>query len=843
MKHDDGGRRAGEGSWVGRGVFRDPGVRLGMGLLTLVALLALVGPWLTADPNLSDFAVERATSGAPPGPSATHPLGTDPLFRDVLARLCHGARTSLLVSLAATAIALSLGTAIGMASALARGAGRTRIDAGVERVVDVAMAFPYLLLVTAIGVAVERADVGTMVAVLGLTSWPGLARAVRAKTLVVQSSTYVMAARGLGATPSRLLWRHLLPAVAPLLLVVGSHAAGQMVMAEAVLSYLTVGITPPDATWGRMLHEAESHLGVAPRLLAAPGVCILITVLGFTRLGEGLRRRLGAGAAPTTAYRPWLDLSLVAAVVVSSATATPQPLAPPVEAAVDAPGGTVRLAFGVPIRSLDPALAYDEAAKIVDDHLFATLVTWNHEGRLVGDLARSFEVEDEGRVFRFRLREGARFHDGAPVTAGDVKRSLERTLHPKTPSPGAALYAGLEGLDAYQKNPEVGIAGLRVVSPLELTVSLDAPDAGFLARLGLAFAAPVCPSVPSPVDPKAPVEPCGAGPFQWVPADGDRVVLERVAPSGRPGEIRRIEWSLEVPPRTQRYRFERGELDLLTELTAVDAARYVSTPAWDGRRFHTTRPTMSYVFLNTSRPPFDNRDLRRAVSLALDPSGLEKVRPSVTPADRMLPPGFPGPALEGPGRRHDLTAALEAMRAAGYPFDPTTGAGGYPKPIVYVTVPDTFEQAAAEIFQQQLASVGLRIELRLMSWAAYLALLGSPDEPPMGWFGWGADYPDPSTFFDPLLRSDAITDSGTQNAAFFRHPPLDALLTAARRETDVTARMTLYARAEEIVVAEAPLVPVYAAQVIHLAQPRLLNYRPHPVVGVRLHDVALEETP
>ena len=826
---------------VGRDVWRDPGVRLGLALLAVMLTLALVGPWVTADPNLSDFTAGRTPSGAPPGPSWAHPLGTDPLFRDVLARLCHGARTSLLVSVAATGIAVVLGTAMGMAGAIARRAGRPQVDVVIERAVDVAMAFPYLLLITAIGVAVDRTDAATIIAVLGLTGWPGLARAVRAKTLVVQNATYVVAARGLGAGPWRMLWRHMLPAIAPLLIVVGSHAAGQMVMAEAVLSYLTVGIAPPDATWGRMLHEAESHLGVAPRLLAAPGVCILLTVLGFTRLGEGLRRRFGAQSVATSGYRPWLDLGLVAAVVLVGATAQPGTLAGPV-AQSDAPDGTVRLAVSWPVRTLDPALAYDETAKTINDHLFATLVTWDHDGELVGDLAKRFVVEDDGRRFRFTLRE-ARFHDGAPLTAADIKRSLERSLHPETPSPGAALYEGLEGLAAFQKDPRLGITGIRVLSPHELTITIVEPDAGFLARLGLAFSAPVCPSVPSPVDPNVPILPCGAGAFRLVEANARQIVLERAGAPTRPNLVRRIEWNLEVPPRTQRYRFERGELDLLFELTAIDAARYASTAAWDGRRFRTARPKMSYVFLNTTRPPFDNRDLRRAVALAIDPEVLTKVRLNVTPARGMVPPGYPGPQGSAARPEPDLSAALEAMRSAGYPYDPDTGTGGYPEPISYITVPDTFEQAAAEVFQQQLAKVGLRIELRLVSWASYLALIGQPSEPPMGWYGWGADYPDPSTFFEPLLSSDAITDEGTQNASFFRHPPLDALLARARRETDMDARSELYAQAEKIVAAEVPLVPVYAPQVMQLVQPRLGDYRPHPVVEVRLHDVVLEAPP
>ncbi|MEM6787716.1 MAG: ABC transporter substrate-binding protein [Myxococcota bacterium] len=847
-----------------RGLARDPGIRFGCCLLGLVAALALVGPWLTVDPNQSDFTAWREpTSGAPPGPSLAHPLGTDPLFRDVLARVCHGARVSLGIALGATLLALGLGTAFGTLGATFRRAGYPRVDAAVERLVDVALAFPYLLLITAIGVAVERADALTLVMILGFTGWPGLARAVRSKTLIVQTSTYVLAAEGLGASRARIFARHVLPALAPLLVVVGTHAAGQMVMAEAVLSYLTVGIAPPDATWGRMIHEAEGQLAVAPRLLAAPGLCILVTVLGFTRLGEGLRRHLGAGttrAKAVASFRSTLDLALIAVIAGGSAWHDARAVAPPVGAEREgagradgetaAPPDTVRLAVSVPVRGLDPALAYDEAAKTIDAHLFATLLTWDHEGHLRGDLARSFAVEDDGRRFRFRLRPDARFHDGAPVTAGDVKRSLERTLHPATPSPGAALYDGLTGLEAFRDDPTRGIAGIEAPDDTTVIISLDAPDAGFLSRLGLAFSAPVCPSVPSPADPGRPVPPCGAGPYRLVEATLERITLARVDPAAattgdRPSPPARIVWDLEMPARTQRYRFERGALDVLTELSAVDAIRYLGADAWASRRFRVTRPTMSYVFLDTTRPPFDNLNLRRAVAFALDPTALERVRPGVlTAADTVLPPRFlagpPSPdedvaATERGGRRrHDLTAALEAMRAAGYPYDPSRGVGGYPNPIAYVTVPDTFEQAAAEIFQQQLAAIGVRVNLTLMSWASYLATINGDAPPAMGWFGWGADYPDPSTFFEPLLRGGA-----GHNVTGFDHPELDALLRSARRENDPANRRRIFARAEVVVAEYAPLIPVYAAQAVHLVQPRLRNYRPHPVFGVRLHTTHL----
>src|SRR5690606_16116151 len=142
-----------------------------------------------------------------------------------------------------------------------------------------------------------------IVLVLGATGWAGIARLARARTLGVAGEDYVLAARALGASSLRVVGRHVLPALAPTLLVIGSHAAGQMILAEAVLSYLTVGVEPPHPSWGRMLHEAESYLTVAPWLLAAPGLAILLAVLGFTRVGDGLRDALDVRLARPAPHR------------------------------------------------------------------------------------------------------------------------------------------------------------------------------------------------------------------------------------------------------------------------------------------------------------------------------------------------------------------------------------------------------------------------------------------------------------------------------------------------------------------------------------------------------------
>lgn len=827
-----------------RRALRQPSLRAGAGLLALVVAGAVVGSLVTGDPNHSDFTLPRQVGSPPPGPSALHPLGVDALHRDLWARLAAGAWTSLAIALASTVLALTVGTGIGYLAAAARHAGRPRSDDLVMRLVDVAMAFPFLLLVTAIGVALDRTDATTVTLVLGLTAWPGLARLVRVRTLQILDAEYVVAARAVGASRSFVARRHVLPGLRPTLLVLGSHAAGQMILAEAVLSYLTVGVAPPTATWGRMLHEAEGAISTAPWLLAAPGLAILLTSLGFTRLGEGLRDVLTPGLDADTRGRPFADGLLVVGAVALAVAAEPTAVPSPPEAHAAPRGRPLRLATTVAIHDLDPALAYDEAARGVSDLLYASLLTWDEDGRLVGDLAERFAVKDGGRIIDLTLRAGLRFHDGTPLDAAAAKRSLERLLHPETPSPGASLYAGIVGLDAYTDDPAVGLSGVEARTERELRVTLTAPDAGFPARLGLTFAAPVCASMGRFADPKAATAPCGAGPHrlrEMVP--GERILLERFDGYHRRSPLPAVQWDMGVPATTQRYRFETGDLDLITDVPSSLAHRFAGDAGWRELHAWVDRPVSNFVFLNTSRPPFDDVELRRAVGFALDPSVLTIVQPDIAPLRRVVPPALRRAEAAAGLHVHDPSLALAAMARAGYPFDPATGEGGYPHEIDFLTVPDSFEQASAEIFQQQLAAVGFRVRLRLVAWATWLSLISKPGEVAMGWRGWGADYPDPSTFFEPLLASAAARGPGAQNVSFFTDPILDGLIEAAQRQTVPSKRQALFLAMERRVADQVPLVPTYTSRRLHLWQPWVGGYRPHPVLPLRVRDVHLEARP
>lgn len=273
-----------------RGLLRDRAARAGLVIVSALVLFAVFAPVLSSyPPNQSDFAGGIADDGAPVGLSPSHWLGTDHVFRDELSRLAHGARLSLAIAFFATAISSTIGAGVGIVSGWVAGTRAAWLDSLLMRAVDMMLSFPYLLLVMAIGAALDRTSVTTVLLVLGLTSWLGTARLIRAKTLQVRELGFVEAARALGQRTPRILFSHVLPNVAGPLIVVSTVSLSGMILAEAVLSYLQVGVQPPTATWGRMLYEGQYTVTLRPRLVIAPGVCILLSVLGFNLLGDGLR--------------------------------------------------------------------------------------------------------------------------------------------------------------------------------------------------------------------------------------------------------------------------------------------------------------------------------------------------------------------------------------------------------------------------------------------------------------------------------------------------------------------------------------------------------------------------
>lgn len=256
-------------------------------LITLVA--ALAAPWLDQHPPVGKNVAGGLTAlGAPLPPSAEFPLGTDQLGRCVAARVIHGTRVSLAVGVVATVFALLIGVLIGLVAGYAGGL----TDAALMRLVDLVLAFPFMLLVIALAAIFRESGMTAVLVVLGVVGWTGMARVIRAKVLAIRELDYVQGARAVGAGVARVLFRHILPNVVGPIVVLATISVAQMILAEATLSYLGLGAPPPTPTWGRMLSEGQPYLVGAPWLVIAPGVAVLVTVLGFNLLGEGLRDAL-----------------------------------------------------------------------------------------------------------------------------------------------------------------------------------------------------------------------------------------------------------------------------------------------------------------------------------------------------------------------------------------------------------------------------------------------------------------------------------------------------------------------------------------------------------------------
>jgi peptide/nickel transport system permease protein len=250
----------------------------------VVLLMAAVAPsWLVSgDPAAQD------PSRALQPPSSRHRMGTDNFGRDVATRVVHGARASLFVGVGATALALLLAVAAGTAGALAGGV----LDAALLRLIDALMALPWLLLVLSVMALLGPGTLNTAI-VIGVLSVPAAARVVRGISLVVAAEPYVDAARAAGAGPLHVLARHVLPNIAPEVIVLAAIGAGSAILAESSLSFLGFGVVPPAPAWGYMLGiEGRRFMLVAPWLVIAPGAAIALTVLAFNTLADALRDAL-----------------------------------------------------------------------------------------------------------------------------------------------------------------------------------------------------------------------------------------------------------------------------------------------------------------------------------------------------------------------------------------------------------------------------------------------------------------------------------------------------------------------------------------------------------------------
>jgi len=255
-----------------------------VGLVIVAGLLlaAVLAPFLAPhDPGLQDLAAKRTA------PGARFLLGADEFGRDILSRIIYGTRVALLVGTVSVGIALALGLFFGIISGYVGGF----VDSVISRALEILLAFPYLLLAIAVVSALGPGVLNTTLAV-GIWAMPAFTRIVRASVLSLREMDYIQAARAMGAPTRAILLRHLLPNFLPTLIVYSTLYMANAILVEAALSFLGLGVQPPTASWGLMVATGRDFLLMAPHITTIPGLAIMLAVLGFNLLGDGLRDAL-----------------------------------------------------------------------------------------------------------------------------------------------------------------------------------------------------------------------------------------------------------------------------------------------------------------------------------------------------------------------------------------------------------------------------------------------------------------------------------------------------------------------------------------------------------------------
>jgi peptide/nickel transport system permease protein len=273
------------GPW--RRLFKRKLAVFGFSLIVLVVLGALFAPWISPhEPNEQHFD-GLTIEGAPLGPNSEFLLGTDLLGRDLLARILHGARTSLIIGIVANGLALLIGTIIGVTAGYYRG----WIGTMLMRFTDLMMAFPALLLAICLA-AIFQPSLWIVAMVIALVNWVQTSRVIYTETTSLAERDFVAAEKTLGASSGRILFSHILPHLVPTLIVWGTLGISTTVLLEATLSFLGVGVQPPTPSWGNIIFENQTYFQAAPWLVFFPGAAILILALSFNLVGDALRDEL-----------------------------------------------------------------------------------------------------------------------------------------------------------------------------------------------------------------------------------------------------------------------------------------------------------------------------------------------------------------------------------------------------------------------------------------------------------------------------------------------------------------------------------------------------------------------
>ncbi|MBI4294901.1 MAG: hypothetical protein HY669_01890 [Chloroflexi bacterium] len=481
--------------------------------------------------------------------------------------------------------------------------------------------------------------------------------------------------------------------------------------------------------------------------------------------------------------------------------------------------------------TLDPAVSREARSHVYINSIFSGLVALDDNLQPAPDIAESWEISPDSTVYTFHLRRGVKFHNGREVKAADFKYSWERALAPGLQSQTAQTYLGdIVGADEMLKGQTRELGGVTVLDDYTLQVTIDAAKIYFLAKLTYPTT-----FVVDRTNVEAGGEwwrnPNGTGPFKLAEWKEDNLlVLERNGSYyGEPAGVDHVVFRLYggIPM----IMYENGEIDVsYVSISDVSKITDPASPLYDQAQI-SPELSVGYVSFNPTRPPFDDVRVRRAFSRAIDKDKIVSVvfQDVLPRADGLLPPGLPGFNSELKALPFDAAQAraqLDSYIAERGPLPPVTitsaGVGGDAGPLV---------SAMVDMWRQNL---GIEVQVRLLDPDVFsYSIKQQKDEMFIG--GWIADYPDPQNFLDVLFHSGSHS-----NDSEYSNPQFNALVEKARSEADVSARLKLYQQAEQLLVDDAAMIPLYFGRNYILVKPYVKGFALTPQGYARLDMVSLE---
>jgi len=504
----------------------------------------------------------------------------------------------------------------------------------------------------------------------------------------------------------------------------------------------------------------------------------------------------------------------------------------PTQEEVHTEGGVLNL-YGIDPYTLDPAVSGEAASHQYVMQLYSGLVRLDDDLEPAPDIAEKWQISDNGRTYTFRLRRDVSFHDGRKVKADDFKYSWERACAPATGSRTAAMYLGdIVGVEDVLVGDSEEISGIRVINDYTLEVTIDAPKSYFLAKLTYPTAFVVD---------RANVasgsrwwhRPNGTGPFTlglW--DEGNRLVLERnELYHGEKARVSSVAFKLLAGRPMDLY--ETGEIDTASvSLIYIDKVTDPAGP-FSGELVIVPELSFYYIGFNATKPPFDDVNIRRAFSLAVDKEKLASLvyRYMVQPAYGILPPGMPGFNEGLSGLKYDVDRARQLIKESRYgdvsqlpPITITTSGWG-----------GSIAQSLEAIIHQWRENLGVEVKVRQLEPERFLYHLRE-EKDEMFEIGWIADYPHPQDFLEILFHSGTDTNYGE-----YSNPEIDALLERAGLEMDSDLSLALYQQAEQKLVDDAACIPLWFGRNYILIKPYVKGYEMNPLGFAMLNKVSIEE--